>query len=201
MLQSLKGLSYATTLTCVLVALASVAFIAEPASAHAKLLGTAPGDGATVTDPLAAVILEFNQTVSAPHLTVARPDGKPLAVGAPQAQDRKVIQPLPSLTQQGVYTVTYRVISTDKDPVSGQFTFTYNGPIQQAQPAPPPAMTQATPSGEATSAIADDNQPAGAEPTNQTRTGGLIWLITAVVLLGMIGAAWYALTRKRTTDP
>jgi copper resistance protein C len=188
-------------LLVVLVTLASVMFVAGPASAHAKLLGTAPGDGATVTDPLAAVILEFNQTVGAPQLTVAGPDGQPLAVGPPQAQDRKVIQPLPPLTQQGVYSVTYRVISTDKDPVSGQFAFTYNGPVQQAQPAPPPAMTQATPSGETTSAIVDDNQPADAEPTKQTRTGWLIWLITAVVLLGVIGAAWYALTRKRTTGP
>lgn len=177
-----------------LAALAIVALAAGPASAHAKLLGSAPGDGATVTDPQAAVILEFNEAVGAPELTVASPDGQPLALAAPEAQDRRVIQPLPPLTQQGVYSVTYQVISSDKDPIGGRLAFTYTGPVQQAQPAPPPAP-----------ATADDERSAAesqaARPTPEARTSWPIFLVTAVVLLGVIGAAWYAFSRNSGASP
>lgn len=185
-----------------LAALAIAAIAAGPAGAHAKLLGSAPGDGATVIDPLAAVILEFNEAVGAPELTVASPDGQPLAIGPAEARDRNVIQPLPPLPQQGVYSVTYRVISADKDPVTGQLAFTYQGPVPQAQATPSAATADAgpgagqPPAGGGQAAGAMGGQAAAAEPAAGARPSWPIWIVAAVVLLGVTGAAWYALTRK-----
>ncbi|MGH8930982.1 MAG: copper resistance CopC family protein [Egibacteraceae bacterium] len=123
----------------------SLAF-AAPAAAHARLLGTAPADGATVAEPVSAVILEFNQLVGLPELAVSGPDGQPLSLEPLPSEGQRFVQSLPPLAQTGVYTVTWRVVSVDRDPVEGQFSFTYAGPLASppaaATPAPPePAVT------------------------------------------------------------
>lgn len=184
----------------VLAALVGIALAAGPAGAHAKLLGSAPADGATVTDALAAVILEFNEVVGAPEVTIAGPGGQPVTVDPPEAQDRRVVQPLPPLTQQGVYSVTYRVVSADKDPVSGQLAFTYSGPVQQeAQPSPPPAPA-ATPA-PATAGEQPAEQGQAATPAPAARSSWPVALVAIVALLGVIGAAWYAFSRKGKAGP
>lgn len=114
---------------------ACAALLAFPASAgaHAVLEGSSPTRGAALESSPGAITLRFNEPVEAGFGSVRvydregerlddgelfRPDGKEEGVGIGVAPD----------LEDGVYTVTYRVISADSHPVSGGFTFTVGDP-------------------------------------------------------------------------
>ncbi len=190
-------------LVCLTTMLASLVF-AGPASAHARLLGTAPADGATVVEPMGAVILEFNQLVGVPELAINGPDGQPLPLEPLPSEGQRLVQPLPPLTQTGSYTVTWRVISLDRDPVDGQFSFTYTGPLA---PRPEAAVTSPAPSEPAAPSLAPPEaaepelvQPAAEEPS----ASAVLWplVLLAVVAIAVIpGAAVWLLRRRRSESP
>jgi copper transport protein len=105
-----------------------VALPARPALAHAGLVGTAPANGESLAAAPTEILLRFTEPV------VPVPDGialvdadgvrrhrQPARVvpGAP----RDVVLPVPTGLGDGVYTVTWRVISADSHPLHGAFVF------------------------------------------------------------------------------
>jgi copper transport protein len=99
--------------------------LAGPASAHAELAATTPGEGAQLDEAPAEVTLQFTEPVSlgSGYVRVLDGSGERVDTGDPAVLDDTVTLPLRADLPDDGYLVTYRVISADSHPVSGAFGF------------------------------------------------------------------------------
>jgi methionine-rich copper-binding protein CopC len=97
-----------------------------PASAHDAAESTSPAAGATVAMPPDTVSVTFNRNPLAlgSQIVVADAAGTNWADGAVEIVDNVAAQKLKSGAPAGLYTVTWRVASSDGHPIEGSFTFT-----------------------------------------------------------------------------
>jgi methionine-rich copper-binding protein CopC len=97
-----------------------------PASAHDAAESTSPASGATVAMPPDTVSVTFNRNPLAlgSQIVVADAAGTNWADGAVEIVDNVAAQKLKSGAPAGLYTVTWRVASSDGHPIEGSFTFT-----------------------------------------------------------------------------
>ena len=125
--------------------LGALAAPASPASAHAVLVATSPGQGSTVPDPPAAVVLTFSEAVNPVEdkVRVVAPDGSRADTGEPSTDGARVVIPLRPNAPRGTYLVSFRVISTDSHPIGGAFTFSIGAP----SPGGPPSLEGLNPKG------------------------------------------------------
>ena len=111
----------------VTVLLATLISGAAPAAAHPTLLTTEPGTDAAVPDSPAAVVVVFNEAVTAgpDALSVLTGTGRAVPVGsAATARDGFAVITRPAAAlPPGSYTVRWRVTGADGDPVEGEFRF------------------------------------------------------------------------------
>jgi copper transport protein len=122
----------------------AVAAMAPAASAHATLLFTSPAADSAVAVPPDAITLTFNEqvTLAGTPVTLAGPAGREIALGpARESGGRSVVTaPVPGRVPDGVYTVSWQVISADGDLVGSQYEFAV-GPapasLGSAAPAAP----------------------------------------------------------------
>ena len=98
---------------------------AGPASAHASLVSTDPGEGARVEQVPAAVTLTFSEGVSlgAGYARVLGSGGGRVDAGTASVDGDVLTIPLRTGLPDDGYLVTYRVISADSHPVAGAFSF------------------------------------------------------------------------------
>ncbi len=107
-----------------LLILLTLALGAAPASAHAVLEASSPGDGARLDEAPTDVRLEFNEPVSADlgGVRVFAADGDRVDEGETRVDGGVVTVGLADL-DDGAYAVTYRVVSEDGHPVQGGLVF------------------------------------------------------------------------------
>jgi hypothetical protein len=148
------------------VTLLALLGMATPAFAHNTLVASNPADQATVQASPSTVELTFDQPVQKGDglntVSVAGPGRTAWKTGPVDVASNIVSAPLDELGPAGGYTVTYRIVSADGHPVSGEVTFT---------------LAKAG-NGTATAATAVAESPDG---------GGLpiwVWIVGAVVVLG-----------------
>lgn len=115
---------------------------AAPASAHAALDGTDPGDGAVLERAPAHVTLTFSESVGLrdDSFRVLDPGGHRVRTGEAGRADGRADTArvaLPGGLGEGTYTVAWRVVSADSHPVSGAFTFSVGAPSRSAAPVDP----------------------------------------------------------------
>ena len=99
---------------------------APSALAHSVLIGTEPGNDVVVPESPDEVLLEFNEPVDASLGSLRVFDGQ-----GQQVDNGDVMQPvgpevavgIDSELAPGTYTVAWRVVSADSDPISGAFVF------------------------------------------------------------------------------
>ena len=98
---------------------------AAPASAHAVLEASTPGDGARLDTPPDSVRLEFNEEVSSElgGLRVYAADGGRVDDGETRSDGNIVEVDLQDELPDGAYVATYRVVSHDGHPVQGGLVF------------------------------------------------------------------------------
>lgn len=106
-----------------------------PASAHAALSSTDPGDGAVLQRAPGHVTLVFSESVGLrdDSFRVLDPGGHRVRTGAAGRADGRADTArvaLPGALGEGTYTVAWRVVSADSHPVSGAFTFSVGKPSQ-----------------------------------------------------------------------
>jgi copper transport protein len=105
----------------------ALAVMAPAASAHATLLFTSPAADSAVPVSPAAITLTFNEQVTlvGTPVTLAGPGGRKIALGAArEGSGRSVVTvPVTSQLPDGVYTVSWQVISADGDLVGSQYEF------------------------------------------------------------------------------
>ncbi|WP_433301455.1 copper resistance protein CopC [Actinoplanes sp. CA-030573] len=114
---------------------------AAPASAHAALVATDPGNGTIVPDAPNKVTLTFSESVQivTGKIQVLAPDGSRADQGEPTVNGAMLTIPLRSGGGRGTYLVSFRVISADSHPVGGSITYSVG-----AASAPPTAAVDDT---------------------------------------------------------
>lgn len=183
------------SLAAVLGVLAVLVLPAAPASAHAKLTGSNPQAGQTITATIPAITLSFSGPVKAEVTTilVAGPDGVNMSNGRATLSDVTLTQPVNPLPP-GQIKVTWRTVSVDGHTIEGTFDFTNAAPGSSASPSAPVADSS-TPAaaGPATAG------PVATEPTSDE--GGMspvVWIVLAILVVAAAagGGFWY---RKRSS--
>jgi copper transport protein len=113
-------------IVALVAALAVAAAWAPSALAHSVLIGTEPGNDVVVQESPNEVMIEFNERVDASLGSLRVFDGQ-----GQQVDNGEVTQPvgpevavgIDSELAPGTYTVAWRVVSADSDPISGAFVF------------------------------------------------------------------------------
>lgn len=187
----------------VVAILAAAVLGAVPASAHAVLTATTPERGATVTEQLDVVTLQFSEAVAFPQVQITGPGGERVEEGLPVEGGQSVEQALPPVLEHGTYAVAFRVTSDDGHPVEGEFEFSYEGPVGTGDLDDPPAGDRAQPGTEEgggeveeEEAAADLPSGAGIEDTRDVDLGGPVLVVALLALLGFAGAAVLAVRRR-----
>lgn len=118
-------------------ALAVLLVPASPASAHAVLISTSPGNGVVLPSAPAQVVLTFSESVrEVPgKIRVIGPDGARVDRGEPTFAGAVVTIPVDQGGPRGTYLVNYRVISADSHPLAGGYTYSVGAPSAPASAA------------------------------------------------------------------
>lgn len=196
-LTGLRGrvLTYVAALTfaALLVGLAS------PASAHSVLLGTDPDDGEQLAAAPEEISLTFNEDITdlGTEVVITAGDEERLDDGKTEISGPVVTQALAADRPEGIYTVTWRAVSADGHPISGEFTFTAAEAVGGETEAPPaePEPDQSTEAG--ADEGAGDEPEEGDQATDDTgddddaasESSGLspsTWVIIGVLILAAI---------------
>ncbi|MGC0366832.1 methionine-rich copper-binding protein CopC [Rhodococcus sp. 27YEA15] len=109
-----------------LLAMLSTMLGVGTASAHSAVVGSNPGNDASVATGPDQVSVTFNEALQEQFaaLTVTGPDGNLWTKSDPAVQGATVSADLGELGPAGTYTIAYRVTSADGHPVSGTIAFT-----------------------------------------------------------------------------
>jgi copper resistance protein C len=166
--------------------------LATPASAHTALAGMTPANGSSVTTAPTEVVLTFDEAVEdlGAAVVVTAPSGARVDSGKAVVDGARVSEQLTALTENGRYTVAFRVVADDGHPVTGTQTFDLaaTGPSPSGSgssvvsspttassspglPAPGVSSSQASASGDGTS------------PIGPMVAGALVMLVAASVLV------------------
>jgi methionine-rich copper-binding protein CopC len=99
-----------------------------PATAHSKLSGSRPADGARLASTPSALAFTFDQTLQPVQgwdaVLVTGPDGNRHPARSVQVEGDTLHATCDRLGAAGVYTISYRVISGDGHPIAGHITVT-----------------------------------------------------------------------------
>ncbi|MFR9774848.1 copper resistance CopC family protein [Micromonospora sp. MS34] len=170
---------------------------AAPAAAHNSLTGSDPKDGARLATAPKRIELRFLATPAhdTTKITVTGPDNASASTGVPTFSGKQVAVPF-TPGPAGVYTVAYRVTSTDGHEVHGKLTFT----LTTAAPAATPTAGPAAPTSASSTPAAPASSPASAVPAASTADDGggtgRLWALGGVVLLVVLAAG--LLLRRRS---
>lgn len=113
----------------VLLAVAvSVLGITSPAAAHDDLVSSYPQAEATIDGSPAEITLTFSADLTdmegASVIEVIDEDGKNVAIDAPQVSAASITQHLVPDATTGVFTIRWKVVSSDGHPISGEYSYT-----------------------------------------------------------------------------
>jgi copper transport protein len=107
---------------------------AAPASAHSTLIATEPAEDSVVEHSPKRVVLRFDEPVDTALGAVRVYDGSGAQVSADgilRPAPERVAARIDGELEQGTYTVAWRVISADSDPINGAFVFHVGAPGPQ----------------------------------------------------------------------
>ncbi len=111
--------------------------LAAPVFAN-SLTGTTPISGAILNLAPSAVTLTTEQPLAdmGSEIKVTDPKGNQVDDGALTIDGNSAVIGLLKLTEKGIYTVEYSLISMNDVPLAGSYTFTFNAPDQISTPKP-----------------------------------------------------------------
>ncbi|MFI7552213.1 copper resistance protein CopC [Micromonospora sediminimaris] len=192
----------AAALAATLVATALLIGPVAPAYAHNVLRKATPAQDATLKKAPTRITLEFLQKLnpSFTTITLSDADKQQVATGEPEVSGTKGTVTVELPLANGVYTVAYRVVSTDGHPVQGSYQFTVADPTATAEPSPtasePASTAAATPNAEPTASAAAAS-PAASSSSGGPGTAAL--LAGGGIVLALVAAAAVLLLRRRST--
>ena len=173
--------SLITALATLLLGAGLTLAVATPAQAHDELVSSSPEAGSTVPGSPAEITLSFSGELIAgmqsAAVEVITPDGQNIATDAPSSEDgTSITQHLAPNPPAGLFTVRWKVVSSDGHPISGEYTYTVAPTdADPSSPAATPSAAPQTPAPTATEAPADNGYESG------TSGGGDAFPLVAVV--------------------
>jgi copper resistance protein C len=156
-----------TLLAAVVLAGLGMALLAAPASAHNVLIDTSPKAGSAITTGPTQIRFDFNAPVEQGenNITVLGPNGTHWERSeTATVVGNSVTTAVAPLGPAGVYTASYRIISEDGHPVTGDVQFRLTRP-GSGQPITP--------------AVAASASGGGGMPI-------WVWIVAAIVVLGAV---------------
>ncbi|MFD1718880.1 copper resistance CopC family protein [Georgenia deserti] len=204
----------ASTLVLGVASLLVVAGLAPPAAAHDTLIESAPADGETLDESPSQIELTFSNELLDGDRAIAVTDsaGTTVAEGQPELNGQRAILALDPL-EDGEYTVTWSVVSSDGHRIEGDYGFTVasggaaepedegNGTAGADGAGADDAMPESTQSPDEANAPADGST--GGEQQDDEQSGSPLnmptWVavVLAVAILAGIVATIVRLTRRR----
>lgn len=173
------------------VALAATSLLGfSPAQAHDELVSSNPSQNAQLSQAPQSLELTYSGEImdldGVNQVRVSNAAGESMTEGSPQVEGKQVIQDLKSDQQEGTYTVSWRVVSSDGHPIQG--TFTYQ--VGQGSDLASQAAGSSASSSAAESLAASSTESAAADPLSQLGSGlsGPLKLVLALLGLGALGA-------------
>jgi methionine-rich copper-binding protein CopC len=182
-------------LAAALTAVALLLVPASPAAAHNSLTSATPAKDARLTAPPKEITLEFIQKLNPTFTTITLSDAAQQRVptSEPAVTGAKGVLTLEQTLANGIYTVAYRVVSTDGHPVQGSYRFTVADPT--AGPAPATTVPSAVQS--TTSTSPTEASPAAASRDSDDGPGSLMLIGGGILLALVITAGAVVLMRRR----
>lgn len=176
-----------------LVAAVIAVLAGGPAWAHNALTKAVPDKNSTVERSPEQVELTFLQKVDPKFLTIAVTDAqqRPVPLETPEATGKVGTAAFREPLTDGVYTVTYQVVSLDGHEVTGSYKFTLDDPAATAPPSTAPATSPAA-------APASIDATVASSQTSPDDGAGW-WPIVAgiAVVVVLAGAVIFALRRRK----
>jgi len=183
-------------------ALLALLVLASPSHAHSVLLGTDPEDKAQLAAAPDAVSLTFNEDITSlgTEVVITTDDGEDITQGETQIDGPVVTQALAGARPAGTYTVTWRAVSADGHPISGEFTFTAaeavggegTAPEEEAPDAPADSEGPAEPA-ETPAAAADPqsddaatDDPAADDAEEDGGLSASTWVVIGIIIVAAI---------------
>ena len=179
------------------------------ASAHDTVIGTAPGDGETLTTAPTQVSVELSAVPQAigSRMLVTSSDGTVLFDGEPTITDRVASVELPAVANDG-YQVAWRLVSSDGHPIDGTFGFVVEDPAAVAPTEGPTEdvtedvtedADESTETTAATTSDAADESPSETDAAaDSAESSGTSWLPVAGVVVVVAGLVLLVLFRRRS---
>jgi len=120
------------------IALLALQIFFAPISFANSLTNTSPVSGAILNVAPSAVSLSTDTPLASmgSEIKVTDPNGKQVDDGALTVDGTSAVIGLLSLTEKGIYTVEYSLVSDTDIPLVGSYTFTFNAPDKVTTPAP-----------------------------------------------------------------
>ena len=170
---------------------------ASPAFAHAGLVSTTPVDGAVLDAAPAVVTFVFNEELlaSAVNVSITNEAGAVVAKDIAESAGTEVTVPWPADLADGTYVVSYRVVSNDGHPITGDLSLTYGAPLSEAAPV------SAAPESPAAEAIEIDAvvEPVVIESSGEESSSDspVTAVLTGLVIAGALITALVVWNRRR----
>lgn len=170
-------------LLAMLLTTAALALVtAAPASAHAALVSSTPEDGAQLDEAPSEIVLEFNEDIQdlGNEIVVVDSEGTPVADGEPVADGATVTQAVMG-GAAGAFTVTWRVVSADGHPISGELSYD----VTATEPTSDATADEPTTEDTTTEATTTETTPAPSSATTapaEDEGGGdsaVLWIVLA----------------------
>lgn len=186
-----------TILAGAAVAAAAVLAVAAPASAHDELISSTPAANEQLTAAPEQIVLTFSNELleleenSGTDMTVVDESGRDWAAGAPAVEADTVTVPLEPGMAGGTYVVTWRVVSSDGHPTSGEYSFSI------AADAVAPEATEAATDEPTEPAEVETAESEPAETTADATPWPLIIGLGALAVAAIVIIAVLAARRKR----
>jgi methionine-rich copper-binding protein CopC len=162
-----------------IAALSQIGFM--PSALANSLVSTSPAVGSVLSVAPNAVSVSAAVTLltDGNSISVTDPTGKQVDDGSLTVSDTTAVIGVKPLNASGIYTVNYTLLSETEAPLTGSFTFLFNGPPSISSPS---ASAAPTPIQTLTSKPAASNSSANLF---------VLILIVAAVLVGLF-LIWYA---------
>ncbi|MGH3586889.1 MAG: copper resistance CopC family protein [Pseudonocardia sp.] len=180
--------------------------VAQPASAHDRLVSSDPADGARLDEPPSTITLVFSAEVleAGAQVAVTTPDGTVPAQVSVDGDEATATLPddLPGDLPGGDWTVTWRVVSSDGHPIEGELEYTVAGtspsPTSSPTSSPPPTPSSAPADPSPGGAHEHGTGTPGAELDAAGEAGWTTAWLFPVGVLAVVGvAAAVMLARRR----
>ena len=181
--------SLITTLATLLLGAGLTLAVATPAQAHDELVSSYPQANSTITSSPAEITLSFSGELIAgmqsAAVEVIAPDGQNIATDAPSEDGTSITQHLAPNPPAGLFTVRWKVVSSDGHPISGEYTYTV-APTDAvpSSPAATPSTAPQTPTPTATATEAPADNGYGGETSGGGDTFAILAVVGGVVVLG-----------------